>query len=77
MKLHNQNLNTEQAIRLIEEKEKLIITLPTLLSWARTNKLGYKVGGRWRINRQALLVFLKRGKNVGNKNETKTTNFIS
>lgn len=52
-------LSTAEAIEVIQQLSEMEVTLPTLLAWTQKHKLGKKLGGRWRINRQKLENFIK------------------
>jgi len=53
-------INTSQARELLKEKFPLNSppTLPTIIAWIRRYNFGYKLGGRWKINKEAFLEFL-------------------
>lgn len=47
----------KEAIELAKE-QGVGMTMPTLLSWVEKYHLGYKVGGRWRIQTQKFIDYL-------------------
>lgn len=56
--LNQKTISTDEALGIIIDKELGTITKTTLISWIRKNKLGKKVGGRWRINEEKFFKYL-------------------
>lgn len=54
-------ISTSEALEIIVKKAVPPISLPTLISWAQTYKIGKKVGGRWWINEAKLVKMLQEG----------------
>ena len=54
-------ISTNSALSIIAEKAVVSISLPTLINWAQTYKIGKKVGGRWWIDEKKLIIMLKEG----------------
>lgn len=50
-------LTTREALVLLE-KEGYKISLTTVITWVRINNLGYKMGGRWYLNKIKFLQFI-------------------
>ena len=59
-------ISTTEALWFIEKKGAGPISLPTLINWLKTYKIGKKIGGRWQVNKAKLFKMLKKG----NPNET-------
>ena len=57
-KLKEKTISTDEALGLVIENELGTITKTTLIAWVRKNKLGKKVGGRWRINEEKFFKYL-------------------
>ena len=62
-------LSTAEAHIAIETELGDTISYPTLIDWIRKYEIGYKIGGRWRVDRIKLKSFLK----GGNENKKKKT----
>ena len=56
--LNQKTISTDEALGIVVDKELGTITKTTLISWVRKNKLGKKVGGRWRINEEKFFKYL-------------------
>lgn len=56
--LKQKTISTDEALGVVIDKELGTITKTTLISWIRKNKLGKKVGGRWRINEEKFFKYL-------------------
>ena len=56
--LKQKTISTDEALGIVIDKELGTITKPTLITWVRKNKLGKKVGGRWRINEEKFFKYL-------------------
>ena len=56
--LNQKTISTDEALGIVIDKELGTITKTTLISWVRKNKLGKKVGGRWRINEEKFFKYL-------------------
>ena len=52
-------IGTTEALKIIQKIGKLSITLPTIISWTQKYNIGKKIGGRWWINKQKLIDYLK------------------
>ncbi len=59
MEIENKDIDTTEAIKTVKEVTGVGITLPTMILWANKKGLGRKLGGRWKIDRQKLLDYLK------------------
>ena len=57
--LNQKTISTDEALGVIVDKELGTITKTTLISWIRKNKLGKKIGGRWRINEEKFFKYLE------------------
>ena len=59
-------ISTTEALDIIEGSvlSKRIV-LPTLIAWAKRYNLGRKFGGRWYIDKDKLLAFLRNGGHNG------------
>ena len=57
--LKQKTISTDEALGIVIDRELGTITKPTLISWVRNNKLGKKVGGRWRINEEKFFKYLE------------------
>jgi hypothetical protein len=54
-------ITTTEALKIAKEIGHPI-TLPTIIAWiARYPNLGLKIGGRWKINKDALIFYLIEG----------------
>jgi hypothetical protein len=54
-------ITTTEAIKIAKETGH-IVTLPTMIAWiGRYPNLGLKIGGRWKINKDALIFYLIEG----------------
>lgn len=51
-------ISTEEAMGVIVDNELGTITKATIITWIKKEKLGKKVGGRWRILEDKFLDFL-------------------
>lgn len=56
--LKQKTISTDEALGIVIDRELGTITKTTLISWVRKNKLGKKVGGRWRINEERFFKYL-------------------
>lgn len=54
-------IRTKEALEIVNDKGVAPVSLPTLISWIRTYKIGKKVGGRWWIDKQKLVKMLQDG----------------
>lgn len=54
-------IDTNEALKIVADIGPTPISLPTLIDWAETYKIGKKIGGRWWINKQELTDMLIRG----------------
>lgn len=54
-------IRTKEALEIVNDKGVVPVSLPTLISWIRTYKIGKKVGGRWWIDKQKLVKMLQDG----------------
>ena len=51
--------STKQALELIADIAPARVSLVTLITWCRKYRIGTKVGGRWWVDRDKLMKFLK------------------
>lgn len=58
---NNPYIDTNTALIIIKNTGISQVSLPTLISWIRTYKIGKKVGGRWQIDKQKLIEMLESG----------------
>lgn len=58
---NNSYIDTNMALIIIENTGISQISLPTLINWIQNYKIGKKVGGRWRIDKQKLIEMLEKG----------------
>lgn len=61
-------IRTKEALEIVNDKGVVPVSLPTLISWIRTYKIGKKVGGRWWIDKQKLIKMLQDGNSDGEEN---------
>jgi hypothetical protein len=54
-------VDTNEALDIIKNEGTSPVSLPTLINWIRNYKIGKKVGGRWRVNKQKLIEMLREG----------------
>ena len=52
-------ITTKEAIDLIKEISQRTITKTTVYKWIRRYNIGYRMGGRWMINKKLLTKFIK------------------
>ena len=65
-KIEMKNFNTVVYIGTTEAKELIkdrfplnsLPTLPTIITWIKKYNLGFKFGGRWKINKELFMEFL-------------------
>ena len=51
--------NTKEALELIADIAPARVSLVTLITWCRKYRIGTKVGGRWWVDHDKLMKFLK------------------
>ena len=51
--------STKEALELVADIAPARVSLVTLITWCRKYRIGTKVGGRWWVNRDKLIKFLK------------------
>lgn len=54
-------IDTNAALDIIKNGGISPVSLPTLINWIRNYKIGKKIGGRWRVNKQKLIEMLQKG----------------
>ena len=52
-------LSTKEALELIADIAPARVSLVTLITWCRKYRIGTKVGGRWWVDHDKLMKFLK------------------
>ena len=52
-------LGTKDALELIADIAPVRVSLVTLIAWCRKYRIGTKVGGRWWVDHDKLMKFLK------------------
>ena len=52
-------LSTKEALELVADIAPAKVSLVTLITWCRKYRIGTKVGGRWWVDRDKLMNFLK------------------
>jgi len=51
--------STKEALELIADIAPTRVSLVTLITWCRKYRIGTKVGGRWWVDHDKLMKFLK------------------
>ena len=51
--------STKEALELIADIAPTRVSLVTLIAWCRKYRIGTKVGGRWWVDHDKLMKFLK------------------
>ena len=51
--------NTKEALELVADIAPTRVSLVTLITWCRKYRIGTKVGGRWWVDHDKLMKFLK------------------
>lgn len=51
--------STKEALGLIADIAPARVSLVTLIAWCRKYRIGTKIGGRWWVDRDKLMKFLK------------------
>jgi len=51
--------STKEALELIADIAPARVSLVTLITWCRKYRIGTKVGGRWWVDHDKLMKFLK------------------
>lgn len=52
------NISPAQALE-IAKAQGISVTYPTILKWVRDYGLGYRIGGRYTINREKFMKFIE------------------
>jgi len=52
-------VSTRTALQVVADIAPARVTLVTLIAWCRKYRIGTKVGGRWWVDRDKLMNFLK------------------
>ena len=53
-------IDTKESLKIIEGMGSPV-SLPTLINWIQNYKIGKKVGGRWKVDKQKLIKMLDKG----------------
>ena len=53
-------IDTNEARDMVKNKmlNKERPSLPTIISWTKKHKLGFKLAGRWKIDKEKFIMFL-------------------
>jgi hypothetical protein len=54
-------ISTTEAIKLAQERRGLKLTRPTIIKWIDELGLGQKIGGRYYVNKEKFLWWIKYG----------------
>ena len=52
-------ISTRTALQIVSDIAPARVSLVTLITWCRKYRIGTKVGGRWWVDRDKLIKFLK------------------
>jgi len=52
-------LSTKEALELVADIAPARVSLVTMITWCRKYRIGTKVGGRWWVDHDKLMKFLK------------------
>ena len=52
-------LSTKEALELVADIAPARVSLVTMITWCRKYRIGTKVGGRWWVDYDKLMKFLK------------------
>ena len=52
-------VSTRTALQVVADIAPVPVSLVTMISWCRKYRIGTKVGGRWWVDRDKLMKFLK------------------
>ena len=52
-------ISTKEALELVADIAPARVSLVTLIAWCRKYRIGTKVGGRWWVDHDKLMKFLK------------------
>lgn len=55
-------INTDEAVKVVEIMSGRRMTTATIRNWAIWSGIGKKLGGRWLVNKQKLIEFIRTGK---------------
>ena len=56
--------STKEALKLVADIAPAPVSLVTLITWCRKYRIGTKIGGRWWVDHDKLMKFLKVKSNV-------------
>ena len=54
-------IDTNEGLKIVLDKGVVPISLPTLINWIQTYKIGKKIGGRWWVDKEKLIQMLEKG----------------